>query len=71
MATMTFTPEKLQEHDDFVRKQLRLEFIQLADNYAEGCKLQAITQGADSSQEYLRGSVGACQFLASVMAMQN
>jgi len=68
---MTFTPEQLQEHDDFVRKQLRTEFISLADNYAEGCKLQAIAQGPDASQEFLRGSMEACQFLASVLAMQN
>lgn len=68
---MLFTDEQLLEHDEQVRRELRSETVRLVESYAEGCRAQALAQGVDSDREMLRGSVSACQFLASVLAMQN
>lgn len=69
--SMIFSEEQLKDHDDVVRHELRKEIISLVDSYAEGCREQAIAQGPGADKEMLRGSLTACQFLVSVISMQN
>lgn len=68
---MIFSHEQLKDHDDIVRCELRNKIIGFIDNYAENCRLQALAQGITASTDVLRGSMEACQFLASVLATQN
>ncbi len=66
---MTFTPEQLKQHDALVRQELRSHIVTLIENYAEGCRRQALAQGIDSNTDLLRGAVEASRFLASVLSV--
>ena len=68
---MEFDSEQLHKHDELVRKQTRTEVIALLDDYAANYRRQGLMKEPSASNEFLRGSMETCMFIASVLSMQN